>query len=166
MYKRNIQESLFHLFLRRLTGQLNINSVCKSKRMLSNIGVREGKNQAGWKEIYPTFPHCARLIEKNIIFVEIPPYVYIFWYFQILYCICLLFKVISHIFPDFLGFTKALCNECDGGSTSNVLMLMLYWSEKMIRNSMYLPPRLIHKTNNRLTLIAVFCFRVDSPSLL
>ena len=28
---------------------------------------------------------------------------------------------------------------------------------------MYLPPntRLIHKTNNRLTLITVFCFRVD-----
>ena len=26
--------------------------------------------------------------------------------------------------------------------------------------------RLIHKTNNRLTLIAVFCFRVDPPSLL
>jgi hypothetical protein len=41
----------------------------------------------------------------------------------------------------------------------------LYWSEKMIRNSMYLPPntRLIHKTNNRLTLITVFCFRVDPP---
>jgi hypothetical protein len=45
---------------------------------------------------------------------------------------------------------------------------MLYWNEKMIRNAMYLPPntRLIHKTNNRLTLITVFCFRVDPPSLL
>ena len=63
----------------------------------------------------------------------------------------------------FLGFTKALCSESDGGSTSNVLMLMLYWSEKMIRNSMYLPPntRLIHKTNNRLTLITVFCFVLE-----
>jgi hypothetical protein len=50
-------------------------------------------------------------------------------------------------------------------STSNVLMLMLYWSEKIIRNSMYLPPntRPIHKTNNRLTLTTVFCFRVDHP---
>ena len=66
---------------------------------------------------------------------------------------------------EFLGFTTALCSESDGGSTSNILMLMLYWSEKMIRNFMYLPPntRLIHKTNNRLTLITVFCFRVDLP---
>jgi hypothetical protein len=33
---------------------------------------------------------------------------------------------------------------------------------------MYLAPntRLIHKTNNRLTLITVFCFRIDPPSLL
>ena len=47
-------------------------------------------------------------------------------------------------------------------------MLMLYWSEKMIRNSMDLPSntRLIHKMSNRLTLITVFCFRVDPPSLL
>ena len=70
---------------------------------------------------------------------------------------------------EFLGFTTALCSESDGRSTStDVLMLMLYWSEKMIQNSMYLPPnqRLIHKTNNRLTLITVFCFRVDLPSLL
>ena len=54
------------------------------------------------------------------------------------------------------------------GSTSNVLTLMLYWSEKMIRNSMYLSlnTRLIHKTSNRLTLITVFCFRVDPRSLL
>jgi hypothetical protein len=37
----------------------------------------------------------------------------------------------------FLGITKALCRESDWGSTSNVLMLMLYWSEEMIRNSMY-----------------------------
>jgi hypothetical protein len=51
------------------------------------------------------------------------------------------------------------------GLTSNVLMLMLYWSEKMMRNSTYLPPntKLIHKTNNRLTLITVFCFRVEPP---
>jgi hypothetical protein len=66
----------------------------------------------------------------------------------------------------FLGFTSESCSESDGGSTSNVLMLMLYWSEKMRRNSMYLAPntRLIHKTSNRLTLITVFCFRVDPPS--
>ena len=40
---------------------------------------------------------------------------------------------------------------------------MLYWSEKMIQNSMYLASntRLIHKTKNWLTLITVFCFRVD-----
>ena len=55
--------------------------------------------------------------------------------------------------PEFIvfwGFTTALCSESDVGSISNALMLMLYWSEKMIRNSMYLPPntRLIHKTNN------------------
>jgi hypothetical protein len=64
-----------------------------------------------------------------------------------------------------LGFTTALCSESDGGSTSNVLMLILCWNEKMIRSSMYLPPnaRLIHKANNRLTLITVFCF---TPSLL
>jgi hypothetical protein len=68
-----------------------------------------------------------------------------------------------------LGFTTALCSsESDGGSTANVLMLMLYWSEKVIRNSTYLTPNtmLIHKTKNRLTLITVFCFRVDPPSLL
>jgi hypothetical protein len=75
-----------------------------------------------------------------------------------------------------LGFTKALCSESDdgggGGGNLNVLMLMLYWSEKMIRYPMYLPPntRLIHKTNNRLTLTTVFCFvlswRVEPPSLL
>jgi hypothetical protein len=74
------------------------------------------------------------------------------------------------IYCQFLGFTTALCSESDGGSTSNVLMLiiMLYWSEKMIRNSMYLSPntRLINKTSSRLTLITVFCFRVDPPSLL
>jgi hypothetical protein len=37
----------------------------------------------------------------------------------------------------------------------------------MIRNSMYLSPntRLIHKTSNRLTLITVFCFRVDPLSI-
>jgi hypothetical protein len=51
--------------------------------------------------------------------------------------------------------------DSDGGSTSNVLMLMLYWSEKMTPNT-----RLIDKTSNRLTLITVFCFRVDPPSLL
>jgi hypothetical protein len=61
--------------------------------------------------------------------------------------------------------TTASCSESDGGSTSNVLMLMLYWSEKMVRNSMYLSPntRLIHKTSNLLTQITVFCFRVDPP---
>ena len=68
----------------------------------------------------------------------------------------------------FLGFTTALCSQSDGGSTSNALMLMLYWSEKTIRNFTYLPlnTRLIHKTNNRLTLITGFCFRVDPPTLL
>jgi hypothetical protein len=65
------------------------------------------------------------------------------------------------LYTVFLSFTKALCNESDGRSTSNVLMLMLYWTEKIIRNSMYL-----HKTNNRHTLITVFCFRVDPPLLL
>jgi hypothetical protein len=39
-----------------------------------------------------------------------------------------------------LAFTTALCSESDGGSTSNVSMLMLYWSKKIIQNSMYLPP--------------------------
>jgi hypothetical protein len=74
------------------------------------------------------------------------------------------FKV-AYTGPLFLCFTTALCSESDGGSTSNVLMLMLYWSEKMIRNFMYWPPntRLIHKTNNRFTLTTVFCFRVDPP---
>jgi hypothetical protein len=73
-----------------------------------------------------------------------------------------------HSSLQFLGFTTALCSESDGGSTSKVLMFMLYWSEKIIRNSMYLPSntRLIHKTNNRLTLTTVFGFRVDPPSLL
>jgi hypothetical protein len=68
-----------------------------------------------------------------------------------------------HVFSSiFLGLTTALCSESDWWSTSNVLMLMLFWNEKNIRNSMYLPPntRLIHKTNNRLALITVFCFRV------
>jgi hypothetical protein len=48
------------------------------------------------------------------------------------------------------------------GSASNVLMLMLHWSEKMVQKSTHLPPntRLMQKTNNRLTLITVFCFRV------
>jgi hypothetical protein len=48
-----------------------------------------------------------------------------------------------------------------GGQPQMYWCLMLYWSEKMIWNSMYLPPntRLIH-------LITVFCFRVDPPSLL
>jgi hypothetical protein len=40
----------------------------------------------------------------------------------------------------FLGFTMVLYSESDGGSTLNVLMLMLHWSEKMIRNCTYLPP--------------------------
>ena len=58
---------------------------------------------------------------------------------------------------QFLGFTTALCSESAGRSTSKVLMLMLYWSGKKIRNSMHLPPntRIIHKTNNRLTLVTV-----------
>ena len=64
MYNRNIQESLFHLFLRRLTGQLNINSVCKSKRMLSNIGVREGKIRRGGKKFTRLFPIVPDLLKK------------------------------------------------------------------------------------------------------
>jgi hypothetical protein len=54
------------------------------------------------------------------------------------------------------------------GGEPQMCWCLLYRSVKIIRNSMYLPPntRLTHKMNNRLTLITVFCFRVDPPSLL
>jgi hypothetical protein len=51
------------------------------------------------------------------------------------------------------------------GGEPQMCWCLLYRSVKIIRNSMYLPPntRLTHKMNNRLTLITVFCFRVDPP---
>jgi hypothetical protein len=37
----------------------------------------------------------------------------------------------------FLGFTAALCSESDGESTSNVLMLMLYWGKDLPKILMF-----------------------------
>ena len=34
----------------------------------------------------------------------------------------------------FLGFTRAFCSKSEWGSTQNVLMIMLYRSEKISRN--------------------------------
>jgi hypothetical protein len=107
-------------------------------------------NQQLRRVMIPTYSSDERRLCWPTCFIPEPPGVSPGWGYQ------------------FYGFTTALCSESDGGSTSNVLTLMLYWSEKMIRNSMYLSlnTRLIHKTSNRLTLITVFCFRVDPRSLL
>jgi hypothetical protein len=57
-------------------------------------------------------------------------------------------------------------NLTGGQPKLNVLMLMLYWSEQMIRNCMYLPPktRPTHTVKNWFTLTTVSRFRVDPPS--
>jgi hypothetical protein len=91
---------------------------------------------------------CMRVID-NILYV----------YFQS----CVVPSMFKKLFSHYSWVSLRHCAvNLTGGSTSNVLMLMLYWSEKMIRNSMYLPPntRLINKTNNRLTLITVFCLEL------
>ncbi len=38
----------------------------------------------------------------------------------------------------FLGFTMQICSKSEWGSTSTVLMFMLYWREQMIGNCTYL----------------------------
>ena len=41
-------------------------------------------------------------------------------------------------FGIFLGFTMQICSKSEWGSTSTVLMFMLYWREQMIANYTYL----------------------------
>ncbi len=38
----------------------------------------------------------------------------------------------------FLGFTMQICSKSEWGSTSTLLMFILYWREQMIRNCTYL----------------------------
>ena len=38
----------------------------------------------------------------------------------------------------FLGFTMQICSKSEWGSTSTVLMFILYWREQMIGNCTYL----------------------------
>ncbi len=40
--------------------------------------------------------------------------------------------------PDILGFTMQIRSKFEWGSTSTVLMFMLYWREQMIGNCTYL----------------------------
>ena len=40
----------------------------------------------------------------------------------------------------FLGFTRVFYSQTEWGSAHNVLMTMLYWSEKISRNCTYLLP--------------------------
>ena len=40
--------------------------------------------------------------------------------------------------PSYLGFTMQICSKSEWGSTSTVLMFMLYWREQMIGNCTYL----------------------------
>ncbi len=48
--------------------------------------------------------------------------------------------VIARAYPQglFLGFTMQIYNKSEWGSTSTVLMFMLYWREQMIGNCTYL----------------------------
>ena len=65
-----------------------------------------------------------------------------------------------HSSKIFLGFTRVFCSQSEWGSTQNVLMIMLYWSEKISRNCTYLLPntRSTHTMKNSFPPITVHRF--------
>ncbi len=63
----------------------------------------------------------------------------------------------------FLGFTMQIRSKSEWGSTSTVLMFMLYWREQMIGNCTYLlrNTRPTHTVNISFTPMTMSRFRVD-----
>ena len=63
----------------------------------------------------------------------------------------------------FLGFTRAFCSKSEWGSTQNVVMIILYWSEQTSRNWTYLLPNKssTHTVKKYFPSMNVYQFGVD-----
>ena len=70
--------------------------------------------------------------------------------------------------PVLLGFTRVFCSLSEWGSTQNVLMIMLYWSEKISRNCTYLllNTRSTHTVKSYFPPMTVHRFEVDPSEIL
>ena len=64
---------------------------------------------------------------------------------------------------QFLGFTGTFFSNCEGGSTQNVLMIVLHWSKQISRNCTHLLPntRSTHTVKIFFSLMQVYRFGVD-----